>query len=167
MATRKIKEQKSQQLTITPMSVFTIKIDTARKYLGSISGVTRLTPTENDVLASIIEFMLLKNLRVIDDQVKNYIIKTFKFENPQTYHNMLHIFRKKKLLVHSHKKTELKPMLLPGTTLEIVFEGPRSVLDVNYTDTPTVTNENKHKQQKQTRKAKTGQYKRRTLPASS
>lgn len=155
-------KQSSPQLTITPMSVFTIKIETPRKYLGSIAGVTRLTPTENDVLATIIEFMLLKNLKVIDDQVKNYVIKTFKFENPQTYHNMLHIFRKKKLLVHSHKKTELKPMLLPGTVLEIVFEGPKSVLDVDFTDTPTVNNE-----QKQTRKAKAGQHKRRAIPAGS
>jgi hypothetical protein len=140
------------------MPVFTLKIETARKYLGLISGVTRLTPTETDVLATIIEFMQLKNLHVIDDQVKDFVIKTYKFENPQTYHNMLHIFRKKKLLVHSHKKTELKPLLLPGTTLEIVFEGPRSVLETTYTDTPTVN---------ETRKTKAGQHKRRAIPANS
>jgi hypothetical protein len=162
MLKRKVKSQE-QQLTITPMSVFTIKIETVRKYLGTISGITRLTPTENDVLAAIIEYMQLKSLRVIDDQVKAYIIKTFKFENPQTYHNMLHTFRKKKLLVHSHKKTELKPLLLPGTTLEIVFEGVRSELDVNYTDTPTVN----VKEQQKARKAKTGQHKRRAVPAGS
>lgn len=143
------------QLT-NPMAVFTLKIDTARKYLALISGVTRLTPSETEVLAEIIDFMQLKNLHVVDDQVKEHVLRKFKFHQ-QTYHNMLHIFRKKKLLVHSHKKTELKPHLLPGTVLEIKFEGARSVLET-YNDTPTVNEKGK---------TKTGQHKRRAVPASS
>ncbi len=77
------------------MPVFTLKIQSTNKYLTLISGVTRLTPSETDVLATIIDFIQLKNLHVIDDQVKDHVIETYKF-HPQTYHNMLHIFRKEK-----------------------------------------------------------------------
>jgi hypothetical protein len=110
------------------MATFTITIDDSKKYLHLISGVTRLTPKETDVLAEIIKFMSQKSIPVIDDRVKDHVMKAMNFKNEQTYHNILSTFRKKKVLLHSHNKTELKKHLLPGTVLEIKFEAPKSEL---------------------------------------
>lgn len=109
------------------MAVFNITISTTEAYLKAISGLTSLTPRESELLAAIINFMLLKNLTVLDEQVKYHILNTFKM-NSQTYYNLISKLRKKKLLLNSHSKTQLKPLLLPGTTLEIKFQEEVTIL---------------------------------------
>src|SRR6478735_9871668 len=106
------------------MSVFKIVLHNPKAYLNAISGVTHLTPKESELLAEIIEFMRIKKLKVIDDEVKEHIMKVANYPHRQCYYNLIASLKKKKLIVNSRKKMELRPMLHAGTTLEITFEDP-------------------------------------------
>jgi len=103
------------------MAVFNITLKTTKQYLTAISGLTNLAPKETEILAEIIDYMKEHNLYIVDDQVRAYIMQRFAFTHIQTYYNLMAKFRKRKLLINSHNKTQLKPMLLPGTVLEIKF----------------------------------------------
>jgi len=109
------------------MPVFKIIIKDPKAYLHSISGITQLTKTESEVLGEIISFMQSRKLTTLDDDVKNHIINKFNFKHIQSYYNLINVLRKKKLLLNSHHKIQLKPILLSGTTLEIQFQEPEPV----------------------------------------
>lgn len=102
------------------MSQFNISINHAEGYLLAISGLTRLSKKESQVLASIINFMIDKNLFTIDDTVRDHIMIKYNYKQ-QSYANLISKFRKKKLLVDHRNQTKLKPMLLPGTVLQLTF----------------------------------------------
>jgi hypothetical protein len=115
------------------MPVFKIKIQNSKQYLHAIAGVTKLTRKEADMLGEIIEYMQIKKLNVLDDSVKNHIIKTAGFggkKPEQSYYNFIASLKKKKLLLNSRNKIQLRTMLLPGTTLEITFENPVNLSDL-------------------------------------
>ena len=114
------------------MSQFNISISSAEGYLLAISGLTRLTKKESVVLASIIDFMIEKNLFTIDDTVRDHIMTKHKYKQ-QSYSNLISKFRKQKLLVDNRSQTKLKSMLLPGTVLQITFMDIPIALD-EYTD---------------------------------
>jgi len=103
------------------MAVFDITLKTTLQYLTAISGLTKLAPKETEILAEIIDFMRLQNLYLLDDKVREHIMLKYKFSHIQTYYNLIAKYRKNKLLLNSHNKTQLKPMLMPGTVLEIKF----------------------------------------------
>ena len=113
------------------MPAFKITIQNPKAYLHAISGLTKLTPKECDLLGEIMEFMQIKKLGVLDDDVKIHIIKTAGFSGTkpeQSYYNLVASLKKKKLLLYSRKKMQLRPILTPGTTLQIEFAEPMSVL---------------------------------------
>jgi len=56
------------------MPTFKVTIQNPKAYLTAISGVTRLTPRETELLGEIIEFMHVKRLTVLDDDVKNHTV---------------------------------------------------------------------------------------------
>ena len=101
--------------------MFTISITDTTAYLTAISGLTQLTPKESAVLAVMIDYMETKGLLTLDDQVQRHVLSTFNMKI-QTYYNFVYKLRKKKLLIHSHNKTTLKPLLLPDTVLQIKFK---------------------------------------------
>lgn len=106
------------------MPSFTITIQNPKAYLHAISGITKLTPKESELLGEIVEFMQIKKLRVLDDEVKNHVIKTAGFSGKkpaQSYYNLISSLKKKKLLLNSRNKMELRPILTPGTVLQISF----------------------------------------------
>jgi hypothetical protein len=109
------------------MPVFKINIQNSKQYLHAISGVTKLTPKEAELLGEIIDYMRIKKLSVLDDDVKAHITKIAGYNHPQCYYNLICSLKKKKLLLHSRKKMQLRPILLPGTTLEITFAEPVNV----------------------------------------
>ena len=82
------------------MPTFKVTIQNPKAYLTAISGVTRLTPRETELLGEIIEFMHVKRLTVLDDDVKNHIIKVANFnqDKPQGYYNLIYTLKKKNLL---------------------------------------------------------------------
>lgn len=104
------------------MAVFTITLKTTRQYLTAISGLTNLAPKETEILAEIIDYMKEHNLYVLDDKVREHIMIKFCFTHIQTYYNLIAKYRKNKLLLNSHNKTQLKPMLMPGTILELKYQ---------------------------------------------
>lgn len=110
------------------MAQFNISINSSEKYLLAISGLTGITRKETIILASIIDFMIDKNLFSLDDSVRDHIMNKFKI-NKQTYHNFIYKYRKKKLILNTHSKKALRPMLLPGTTLQIKFEEAPVILE--------------------------------------
>jgi len=103
------------------MAVFNITLKNTKQYLTAISGLTNLAPKETMILAEIIDYMKEHNLYLIDDRVRTHIMHKFQFAHIQTYYNILAKFRKRKLVINSHNKTQLKPLLMPGTVLEIKF----------------------------------------------
>jgi hypothetical protein len=103
------------------MAVFNITLQSTKAYLSAISGLTKLSVKETAVLAEIIDYMQEQNLYIVDDKVKDHIMKTFNFKHKQTFYNLMAKFRRNKLMLYSHHKTQLKPMLMPGTILEIKF----------------------------------------------
>lgn len=112
------------------MPVFKIVLQNSKQYLHAISGVTKLTPKEADLLGEIIDYMRSRKLHVLDDDVKNHITKVAGYNHPQCYYNLICSLKKKKLLVNSRKKMQLRPILLPNTTLEITFAEPTPVTDL-------------------------------------
>jgi hypothetical protein len=104
------------------MSTFKITLQSTKAYLTAIAGLTKLAPKETEVLAEIIDFMQQQGLYLLDDRVRDHIMRKFEFSHIQTYYNLIAKYRKSKLLLYSHNKTQLKPMLMPGTILEIKFK---------------------------------------------
>lgn len=103
------------------MASYTINIQDAKAYLHTISGITKLTPKESELLGEIVDFMQIKKLKVLDDEVRDHIVRIAGFAGNQSYYNLINSLKKKKLLLNSRNKIELRPILSPGTTLQIVF----------------------------------------------
>jgi len=120
------------------MPTFNITIQSPKAYLTAISGITRLTPRETELLGEIIEFMHVKRLTVLDDDVKNHIIKIAGFDSnkhkSQGYYNLVHSLKKKKILKQSTNKLTLVPMIAPGAVLQITFQEVTKPILQEYTE---------------------------------
>ena len=110
---------------MSELKTYKITIQNPKAYLHAISGITKLTPKECDLLGEIVEYMQLHKLRVLDDSVKEHIIKVAGFTGKypkQGYYNLIASLKEKKLVMNSRKKMTLRPIVLPGTVLQITFE---------------------------------------------
>jgi len=112
------------------MSVFKIALENPKQYVHAISGVTKLTSKEAELLGEMISFMHLKNITIIDDTVKAHITKLAGYKHPQGYYNLICSLKRKKLLLYSRKKMQLRPILKYGTTLEITFKAPETISEL-------------------------------------
>lgn len=103
------------------MAVYKITVNTSKAYLHTISGLTKLTNKESDMVSEILEYMKINKLTVLNDNVKLHVMKIANYTHPQCYYNLISNLKKKKLLLGSRKHMSFKNILTPGTVLEISY----------------------------------------------